>query len=565
VVATVNGEEISRDELARECLRQHGEAVLESLVNKRLIAQECARRNIVITEAEVRAEIENIANRFSLAVEQLFKMLREERNIDPQQYAEDIIWPILALRKLAGSQMEVTREELLREYEARYGPAVKVRLIVCNDLETARRIRSQALADPSQFGVLARQHSVDTTSASVDGLVQPVRRHLGPKEIEEAAFNLPDGAISEVIPLANQYLILKREGMLPASNLTFEQVKMRLVEIVRDRKIREVGAAVFQQLQQQAQVVNVWNDSAQSQKMPGVAALVNGEQILVRELAEVCLDRHGSEVLEGMIYRRLIEQACRRQRMEISEGDLDAEIARAASTMLPPKPDGSPDLEKWIALYTQQQGISEAVYRSEVVWPAVALRKLVRDRVTVTDEDLQKGFEANYGPRVRCLAIVLDDLRRAQKVWEMARSNPTREYFGQLAAEYSIDPAGRALRGEVPPIQKHGGQPILEREAFRLRPGELSGIIDVGANRFVILLCEGYTAPVDVEFTAVRDLLYEDILEKKTRLEMNRLVDELHAQARIVNFLSGTSTRPPAETPGTIVPTQAVTPLPQRR
>ena len=565
VVAVVNGEEITREDLARACLRHFGESVLEILVNKKLIAQECARRGVTITESEVWAEIDATASRFNLGREQLFKMLREERSIDPDRYAEDIIWPIVAIRRLAGERLQITQEELLREYESRYGEAIRARMIVCNDRATAEKIRQEVLANPDRFGSLARQHSVDPSSASLEGLIQPIRRHLGPKEVEEAAFSLPDGGISEVIPVMDQFVILKREGRIPPSNIPFEQVRMRLVEMVRDRKIREVGAEIFRELQDSAKILNVWNDPELSRQMPGVAALVNGEQITMRELAEACLDRHGEEVLEGLIEQKLIAQALRRANLEVTKEDIDAEIARAAGSLLPPRPDGKPDIEKWLALCKEEMGIDEETYRSEVVWRAVALRKLVANQVKVTEEDLQKGYEANYGPRVRALAIVLDDLRRAQRVWELARSNPTKEYFGQLAAEYSIDPAARTLRGEIPPIQKHGGQPVLEQEAFRLKPGELSGIIDIGGGKYVILLCEGQTKPVDVDFQSVRDVLYEDIYEKKLRAEMSRFFDHLKDQASIANFLKGTRKEPQPAAATALTPVQKFTPLPPRR
>ena len=71
------------------------------------------------------------------------------------------------------------------------------------------------------------------------------------------------------------------------------------------------------------------------------------------------------------------------------------------------------------------------------------------------------------------------------------------DYFGDLAEEYSIEPTSKALRGEVPPIRRYGGQPQLEDVAFELQPGELSGIIQLG-DKFVILKCEGRTEPVEV-------------------------------------------------------------------
>ncbi|MEC8737719.1 MAG: peptidylprolyl isomerase, partial [Planctomycetota bacterium] len=133
--------------------------------------------------------------------------------------------------------------------------------------------------------------------------------------------------------------------------------------------------------------------------------------------------------------------------------------------------------------------------------------------------------------------------RRAQEVWQLARQNPTPEIIGNLAEQYSVDPTSKALRGEVPPIQKYSGQPALEREAFALKPGELSGIIQI-ADRFMILLCEGYTKPVEVTFSEVRDELYRDIFEKKQRIEMARYFTHLREAASIDDFLAGTSQSP---------------------
>ena len=124
IVAVVNGKQVKRDALGRECLRHYGKEVLESLVNKHLISQECQRRKIVITEADVDAEIKRIAQRFSLPTDQWLKMLKQERGIKPAQYASDIIWPTLALRRLAGEKLTVTQEELEKAFETQYGAAV---------------------------------------------------------------------------------------------------------------------------------------------------------------------------------------------------------------------------------------------------------------------------------------------------------------------------------------------------------------------------------------------------------------------------------------------------------
>ncbi len=158
---------------------------------------------------------------------------------------------------------------------------------------------------------------------------------------------------------------------------------------------------------------------------------------------------------------------------------------------------------------------------------------------------------------MRCLAIVLNNQRRAQQVFDLARKNNTAEYFGELAAQYSIEPGSQALRGEVPPIKKYGGQPKLEEEAFALKPGELSGIIQV-ADKFILLRCEGYTKPsATVEFAKVRKEIYEDLHEKKLRLAMAGCYEDLHEAATIDNYLAGTSHSPKrgGSTPSASVPT----------
>jgi len=546
VVATVNGHQISRSDLGRECLRHYGKDVLESTVNKQLIIQECKRRGITVTRAEVDAEVERMAGRFGLPKEQWLKMLKTERGINPAQYAADIVWPTLALRRLAGKHLEVTQAELVKAYDAKYGPKVRARLIACKDAAKAKRLHAAAVKDPDEFGNLAKDYSEDTPSAAAKGLIQPIRKHGTYKEIEQAAFSMADGEISDVIPAGGQYVIIKRESLMPgAKTVNFQQVVPQLEEMIRDGKLRKVANEVFQQLQDRAEVQNVLNDPKLSRAMPGVAAVVNGHRVGVEELAEQCIARHGPEVLEGTINRMLLEQACRKQNLTVTEQEIDEEIVRAAAESVKPKADGSPDVEAWLKLVTEQQGVSVDVYRRDSVWPSVALRKLVGDTVDVTKEDMRKGFESNYQPRVRCRAIVMNNLRRANKVWEMARERPTVEHFGDLAEQYSSDPTSAALRGEVPPIKKYSGQPLMEKEAFALKPGQLSGVIQV-ADRFVILFCEGYTKPNDISFEEVRDFIYDDIYEKKLRIAMGRYFRRLQENATIDNYLAGTSQRPKA-------------------
>ncbi|NBT12897.1 MAG: peptidylprolyl isomerase, partial [Planctomycetia bacterium] len=436
-----------------------------------------------------------------------------------------------------------------------FGPSVKARIIVVKSRQEAEQLRAKALATPDEFGALARQHSVDVGSASANGWVQPIRRSAGEPAFEAAVFSLAEGEISPVIQVADQFIVVKCEGRLPAADMKLDDVRSRLTEELREKKSRAASSATFRTLQQAAVVETVMNDPARAAARPGVAALVNGQPIPLDAVRQTCVDRHGGDVLEVLITRTLLRQALERARQEVSQADIDAEIARAADIMGFRRPDGSIDTSGWLERVTREQKIPIRHYLDDIVQPTVALKKLVGS-VPVSQDDLDKAFAATFGPRARCRVIVLDNQRRAQEVWQLARRTPTVEMFGELAERYSVDPTSRTLRGEVPPIQRHGGQPALEREAFALKPGELSGVVQI-ADRFLVLFCEGYTEPARVDFAEVRDELYEDIHEKKQRIEMARHFSHLRESATIDNFLAGTSQAPPE--PGTA----SATPLPR--
>ncbi len=535
VVANVNGQQILRHELARNCLVQYGQSVLETVLNRHLIAMECDQKNVVITKQDIDAEIDQVARRFGLPVDQWLKMLSNNRDISPRHYRDEIIWPTIALRRLAKQQLNVSPEEVQQEIESRFGPQVQARMIVLKDSELAVKVRAAAIADPDSFSALAVKHSVDVNSASSGGMIQPIRRHLGETQIEESAFSLQPGEISAITQIGDQYVILQCISQIEARLPTDEylsKAKKTIAESIRDRKLRTAGSDLFRRLQEKAEVKNVFNDEQLRQDMPGVAATINGQPITTRELAEACIARHGREVLSTLVNRKIIEVELDRAHLTVNDEDLELEVSRAARVAGVTREDGTPDFPKWFKIIEEQQKVSQEMYLDNIVWPSVALRKLVQGHVEVTEKDLEKAYDANYGPRIRCRAIVMNNLRRAQEVWNMYRANPTLENFARLASEYSVDPGGKSLGGVVPPIQRHGGQKPLEDEAFKLKPGEHSGVIQI-ADKFVFLLCEGVTKPVVVDKQDVREVLYEDILEKKHRVMMARHFKKLVEQARI--------------------------------
>ncbi len=556
ILAVVNGEQITRDVLATECRTRHGQEVLDTLVNKQLILTACQTRGIAITDKDVTDEIRNIATKFNLSVDRWLTLLQNERNVDAEQYRRDIIWPTLALRSLAAKQVTVTQDEYQQAFDSDFGPKVRARLITVSSKPKAEKVLALAKANPSNFPKLAKDYSEDKTSASAYGVIPPLRMHLGDPHLEQIAFSLKDGEISPVVQVGNQYLILQCEKQIERTFVSPKQlpeIEKQLKERIRDHKMRNQASQVFQQLQSQTKVVKVYDDPQLQTQYPGTAAIINDRQISLQQLSEECILRHGKEVLDGEVNRKLLLQELRRKGKDVQQQDIDREVNRAADAYGYLK-DGKPDVDAWLKSVTEGDNTSVALYVRDAVWPSVALKKLVGESVQVGEDDLKKGFESNFGERVEALAIVMSNQRQAQTVWDMARGNPTDQFFGELAHQYSVEPTSQANYGKVPPVRMHGGQPILEKEAFRLKPGELSGILAIG-DKFLIVRCLGRTQPVVKDFNAVKNELYKDLHEKKLRLAMAKEFDRLKESAQIDNFLAGTTQSGKAST--TTTPTAA--------
>ena len=543
-LAVVNGQDITRQQIADECMRRFGEATPKSIINKQLVAAELAKANLQITEADIDAEIAERAKPHGWSGEKYTKTICSGRNLTLDEFRNSFIWNELALRNLASQNIKVSPKELNKRMDFEFGQRVQIRQIVFDSMQQAQKIQAQAAANPANFERLAKEFSVDQVSRPVGGLIaHAIRRNAGFPELENLVFGLKEGEVSRVLPVADKFVIFRCEQIFPAEQITAEQmpaIHERLIDQISNEKLNDEAAKLFKRLEKETKIVNVFNDSTLRRQMPGVAALVNGKKVLINQVAEQCITRFGKGMLDTEINRTILLQALKKAGRAVEENDLNSEISRAAKANGFLKKDQSVDSAAWLRFATQGKPEREMFYIEDEVWPTVALKKIVSGAVEVTPADLKKSFEANFGPRVEVLWIEANDHRKALKIWNMASANATRQYFGELAHQYSVDPASMSNYGVVPPIQRHGGRPDLEKEAFSLEPGEISKVIQQGES-WITMFCIGRTDPVVTDLDAVKQDLSEDILEKKMRIAMGRAFSRLRDNAQIDNFLKGTS------------------------
>ncbi len=270
-LARVNGQMISYEAVARECFDRIGEEVLENLINRTIIFQEVERRGLTVTETEINDEVKKIAGRFNLPTDTWYQMLQTERSLSPMQYRRDVIWPMIALRKLAGEEIQITENDMQRAFQRDYGPRVRCRMIMMDNVRRANEVWEKANRTPEEFDKLAREFSIEPGSRSLGGSIPPISRHSGNQTLEDAAFRLQPGEISGLIQVENRYVILKCEGHTEQVVTEISDVRTELYAQLTEEKTQERVATVFEGLKKQTRIDNYLTNTSTG-TAPGTAA-----------------------------------------------------------------------------------------------------------------------------------------------------------------------------------------------------------------------------------------------------------------------------------------------------
>ncbi len=278
-------------------------------------------------------------------------------------------------------------------------------------------------------------------------------------------------------------------------------------------------------------------------------ALVNGEIITRQQLADECVARKGAEILETLIARRLIEQAMKARKIEVTAAEIDQEIDQVAWKT------AQVDREVWLRNLDKERGISPAKYRRDIIYPALALKKLAADRVNVTEQDIKDSFEANFGPRLRCRLIMCKTIHAATQTWEELRKNPGS--FERLAKERSMDSSTRASGGMLPdPLARHAyprnvsdaaftqlvdGDPKDTDPSHKPKDGDFTGPIEVEKDAWIIMKREEVIPALSASLKDpnVRDTLTTQMRDVKLNEAVAELFNQLMAGSSIDNKLTG--------------------------
>jgi foldase protein PrsA len=248
VIATVQGDKITRRDLDPVLIEGYGLNVLLTLVQLDLAEQEAARQGITVTPADVANERIVTMQNLRKATEQVdatgqpttepetISASQEEQLLDQilqQQHVSraefNKILEINAnLRKIAEPKVEasLTDDKVRAKFDATYGEKAVVHYIQCRDMNEITEVRRELAAGKS-FEDVAKEKSLDRLTAPAGGALPPFSRQdmRYPPEIKAVVFDLKVGEVSDPVQHGQFIYLFKLVEKIPPQHAKYEDYK----------------------------------------------------------------------------------------------------------------------------------------------------------------------------------------------------------------------------------------------------------------------------------------------------------------------------------------------------
>ncbi len=213
VVATVNGEKITKQVLADTLFDWNAALTLEELIDQRIVAQEARKAGVVVTLEEIKAKIEEVKQRMPPG--QTFEEALRGIGMTPGHYFARVKFQ-LQIEGVLKKQIKVTDEDLAGFVKAnhilvRVGYSQDPEERTKKDEEAKAKIESIAkeIKEGLDFAEAAKKYSDDTGNKDKGGDLGFLGKGYMAPEFEEAAFKLKPGEISEPVKTSHGYHLIK--------------------------------------------------------------------------------------------------------------------------------------------------------------------------------------------------------------------------------------------------------------------------------------------------------------------------------------------------------------------
>jgi foldase protein PrsA len=240
VVASVNGEKITKDELYQLLLKQAGQQGLNLLIAQRIVDLEAKKQKITISDAEIKEALEEYYNHYG--GEETFTQIIEMSGTSLAEVKKNLV-STMKIKKLLEPRIKVTEEEVKAFFEENkedfaQEEQVKARHILVATEKEAQEIKDK-LAKGEDFAALAKEYSTDDSTKNNGGQLGFFNRGDMVPEFEKAAFALAVGEISAPVKTEYGYHLIKVEEKKEAAAPNYEKSKVDIKEYLFNQKLQQ--------------------------------------------------------------------------------------------------------------------------------------------------------------------------------------------------------------------------------------------------------------------------------------------------------------------------------------
>jgi foldase protein PrsA len=238
-IASVEGEEISKDELYDVLVKQYGAAALSALIDNKIIEMEADKEKITVSAKEIEDEYKAYVD--SYGGEEALSTALEQSGISKDDLKMEIE-NYFKLEKLLEPRIEITQEELKTYFDENKESfteleQVEASHILVEDEATATEV-AEKLTAGEDFAELAAEYSTDTANAENGGELGFFAKGDMVEEFENTAFSMEVGTISDPVKTEYGYHIIKVTDKKEAKEAVFEDHKEEINELLFNEKIQ---------------------------------------------------------------------------------------------------------------------------------------------------------------------------------------------------------------------------------------------------------------------------------------------------------------------------------------
>ena len=285
-VAYIYGNEaVTHEEFGKYLMDRGGADKLDLFVNKKIIEREAAKRNVAVTDLEMKAALEedmaSVSAGGAVSRDEFIKIVLAKHGKTLFEWMEDVVRPRLLLRKMCYDRVKVTEKDLTMQFERRYGEQRAVQIILYPKGDPLKVIQDQwgkIRNDPVEFDSAARAQANPALAAAL-GKIKPITRHLVAEDkiVEDTAFKLKKGEVSEVLQTQQGWLVMKLLEVIPPNTAAnYETEKPRLQKAAYDELLEQEIPKFFGELRKAANVQTLytppteWRSLGSTGKVPSV-------------------------------------------------------------------------------------------------------------------------------------------------------------------------------------------------------------------------------------------------------------------------------------------------------